>query len=391
MKKVKCERLNDQGRGIGYINNKIIFVSELFPGDEALVQITKEKKNFMEGKVIKYLNLSKDRIEPICPYLNCGCILKSLNYQKQLEYKENKIKNIIKKFSGLENVVTTIIPSIKINYYRNKITLKVKGKIGYFKNQTNDFLAIEGCALADTRINEIIKVLNNLDLKNVKEVTIKAFDEVMIIINGTLDYSKLKDYVSSIYINGKLVYGNKYITTTISELTFKISKDAFFQVNSSMVETLYKEAIKLVTNKEKVLDLFCGTGTISLILSKYFKKVIGVEINKEAVDCAEENKKINNINNVEFICGDANEVCKDLNADTLFVDPPRAGLSKEGIQNILKVNPKEIIYISCNPITLARDLNALKEKYTVEKIIPVDLFPNTYHVECVSVLSRKAQ
>ena len=389
MEKVECERLNDQGQGIGYINNKIIFVPELLPGDKVLVQITKEKKNFMEGKIIEYLSLSKDRVKPICPYLNCGCALKSLNYQKQIEYKENKVKNILKKFSGLENVVIDIITSKKTNYYRNKITLKVKDKVGYFKNKTNDFLAIEGCALADTRINEIIKVLNTLDLNNTKEITIKAFDDVMIIIDGVLDISALKEYVSSIYMNDKLVYGNKYITTTINNLTFQISKDSFFQVNTSMIETLYNEAIKLVTNKGKALDLFCGTGTISLILSKHFKKVIGVEINKEAVECALENKKLDNINNVEFICGDANEVCKDLTADVVFVDPPRAGLSKEGIQNILKVNPEKIVYISCDPVTLARDLNVLKEKYIVEKVIPVDLFPNTYHVESVSLLIHR--
>ena len=389
MEKIKCERLNDQGKGIGYINNKVVFVPELIPGDEVLIIINKKKKNFMEGKIIEYLNLSKDRIKPVCPYLNCGCVLKSLDYQKQLEYKENKVKNIVKKFSGLENVVYSIIPSKCINYYRNKITLKIKGKTGYFKTQTNDFLPIEACALADPRINEIIKVLNLLDLKNAKEITIKAFDDVMIIIDGVLDFNALKEYASSIYMNDKLVYGNKYITTTINNLTFQISKDSFFQVNTSMIETLYNEAIQLISNKGTVLDLFCGTGTISLILSKHFKKVIGVEINKEAVECALENKKLNNIHNVDFICADANKVCKELKADVIFVDPPRAGLSKKGLQNILKVNPKEIVYISCDPITLARDLNILKEKYMVERIIPVDLFPNTYHVESISLLIKK--
>ncbi len=390
MEQVKCERLNDQGEGIGYINNKIIFISELLPEEQATIEVTKEKKRFMEGTVIKYLTFSKDRIKPLCPYLNCGCALKSLSYQKQLEYKQNKVKNIIKKFSGLENVVANIIPSKNINYYRNKITLKVNGKVGYFKNKTNDFLAINACALASPKVNNIINILNTLDLTKVKEITIKDFDEIMIIIDGNLDITKLKEQVASIYMNDNLVYGGKYITTKINDLIFKISKDSFFQVNTLMTEILYNTAISLTNHKGRALDLFCGTGTISLLLSHHFEEVIGIEINKEAIECALENKKTNHIDNVQFICGDANKVCQDLKdwkSDVIFVDPPRSGLSKDGVNNILKLRPKEIIYISCNPVTLARDLNILKEKYTVQEIIPIDLFPNTYHVESVTKLT----
>ena len=389
MRKVKCERLNDQGKGIGYIDQKIIFVPEFLPGDEAYIQITKDKKNYMEGKIIKYLSYSKDRIKPVCPYFNCGCALKDLNYEKQLIFKEEKVKNIIKKFSKLENVVTDIIPSKQIYNYRNKVTLKVKNKVGYYSAGTNNFLAISACALMHPKINEIIKVLNTLDLSKVKEITIKVFAEVMIIIDGYLDISKLKEYADSIYVSESLVYGNKFIKAKINDLTFLVGKDAFFQVNTSMISTLYNVAISLASKKGTALDLFCGTGTISLLLSKYFDKVIGVDINEEAVTCALKNKENNKINNVKFLCGDANTLCQNLKADVIFVDPPRSGLAKTGIKNILDIKPKEIIYISCNPITLARDLNVLKEKYTVEKIIPVDNFPNTYHVESITLLKEK--
>ena len=388
MKKVKCERLNDQGQGIGYIDNKVIFIPEFLPGDEVLVRIIKDKKNYMEGIVIKYLTFSKDRIKPICPYLNCGCPLKALNYQKQLKFKQEKLQNIMRKFAGLTDVVTDIVPSKEISYYRNKITLKVKNGIGYYKNGTNDFLPIDGCPLAERRINEIIKVLNTLDLSNAKEITIKAMDEVMIIIKGKIDINKLQKYADSIYMDGKLVYGKAFITASIDDLKFKVGKDSFFQVNNSMISVLYKTAISLATKKGTALDLFCGTGTISLFLSKYFDKVIGIDINKEAIECALENRKINNINNVDFICGDANTLCQDLKADVIFVDPPRSGLSKDGLKNILDINSEEIIYISCEPITLARDLKLLKEKYTVEKVIPVDNFPNTFHIESVTLLKR---
>ncbi len=387
---VKCERLNDQGSGVCYIDGKVVFVPELLPSEEAIIQITKEKKNFMEGKIIKYLKYSEDRINPICPYLNCGCPIKSLDYSKQLIYKQDKVKNIMRKFGTFEEAVCDIIPSKCVNFYRNKITLNVNKKVGYFKNKTNDFLSIESCAISDVRANEIIKVLNNLDLSNVKKIIIKTFDNVMIIIDGTLDYSRLKDYADSIYMDGVLVYGNKYVITSLFGLTFKISKDAFFQINTSMIETLYKTAIDLVENKNTALDLFCGTGTISLILSKHFKKIVGIEINKEAVECANINKRLNNIDNVKFLCGDANKLCNDLEADVVFVDPPRKGLSGDGISNILKISPSSIVYISCDPITLVRDLKLLSSEYDVIKIIPVDLFPNTYHVECVSVLHRKS-
>lgn len=386
--KVKCERLNDQGSGVCYYGGKVVFVPELLPGEEANIMLIKEKKNYMEGKVVEYLSYSKDRINPLCPYLNCGCQVKSLSYDKQLIYKQEKVKNILKKFSGLTGVVSDIIKCDNINFYRNKITLKVNKKVGYYKNKTNNFLPINSCAIASEKANEIIKVLNILDLSKVNEIVIKTFNETMIIIDGTLDYTKLKKYADSIYMNNHLVYGMEYIETKLFDLTFKISKNSFFQVNTSMIETLYKTAIDLVKNENTVLDLFCGTGTISLILSKYFKKVIGIELNEEAVKCANINKKINNINNVEFICGDANKVCKNLKADVVFVDPPRSGLSKDGINNILNINPNSIVYISCDPITLSRDLNVLKEKYNVVKVIPVDLFPNTYHIENIAFLKK---
>ena len=186
---------------------------------------------------------------------------------------------------------------------------------------------------------------------------------------------------------------DKFVMVKLKGLTFKISKEAFFQVNKYMTEKLYDLALNyLKPDKTKtVLDLYCGTGTISLILSKHFKKVIGIELNKEAIDCAQENKKINKINNVNFICGDASKEIKKVQdkIDYIIVDPPRSGLTKEGIGHILKLNPKKVVYISCDPITLARDLNLLKEYYDIKEVTPVDMFPNTYHVENVAVLVRK--
>lgn len=392
--KVICQKLDHFGRGIVYLNGKITFVSNLLPKEEAYIKVIKSKKNQAEAKITKIIKESPDRIKPQCPYLNCGCALKHLKYEKQLEYKEEKVKDILKRFAHIEPPINSIIPSSSINNYRNKITLKVDTYVGYHQNHSNNIIAINKCELASGKTNEIIKILNTLNLNNVKEITIKDFGEVMLIADGNFDFKSLIKLVSSIYINEKLVYGKPYLITKINDLNFQISKNSFFQVNKQTMEKLYELAIKYCgkDQNKKVLDLYCGTGTITLLLSKCFKEVLGVEINEEAIKCAEENKKLNNIKNVKFICGD---VTKEINklkkwgAEIIVVDPPRSGLSKEGISDILNINPETIVYISCDPVTLARDLNILKDKYIIEEVTPVDMFPNTYHVECVTKLKKR--
>ncbi len=388
---VKGERLDDKGRAVTKIDGKITFVSNLLPNEEAEVKIINIKKKYNEAKVLKLLKTSSERVVPKCPYLNCGCQLKHLNYQKQLEYKQNKVKEILKKFGNITPKINKIVYDNNINHYRNKITLKVQNNVGFFQNHTNSFIPIKRCELVSEKVNNLIKELNQKDLSKVTEITIKDFDDIMLIIKGDMDISNLSAKV--IYLNDKLMTKDKFVMVKLKGLTFKISKEAFFQVNKYMTEKLYDLALNyLKPDKTKtVLDLYCGTGTISLILSKHFKKVIGIELNKEAIDCAQENKKINKINNVNFICGDASKEIKKVQdkIDYIIVDPPRSGLTKEGIGHILKLNPKKVVYISCDPITLARDLNLLKEYYDIKEVTPVDMFPNTYHVENVAVLVRK--
>ena len=388
---IKGERLDDKGRAVTKIDGKITFVSNLLPNEEAEVKIINIKKKYNEAKVLKLLKTSSERVVPKCPYLNCGCQLKHLNYQKQLEYKQNKVKEILKKFGNITPKINKIVYDNNINHYRNKITLKVQNNVGFFQNHTNSFIPIKRCELVSEKVNNLIKELNQKDLSKVTEITIKDFDDIMLIIKGDMDISNLSAKV--IYLNDKLMTKDKFVMVKLKGLTFKISKEAFFQVNTYMTEKLYDLALNyLKPDKTKtVLDLYCGTGTISLILSKHFKKVIGIELNKEAIDCAQENKKINKINNVNFICGDASKEIKKVQdkIDYIIVDPPRSGLTKEGIGHILKLNPKKVVYISCDPITLARDLNLLKEYYDIKEVTPVDMFPNTYHVENVAVLVRK--
>ena len=389
---VKCERIDHFGRGIGYVLGKIIFVPNLLPKEEAMVKIVLDKKKYMVGEVIKLVKKSDDRILPKCGYENCGCALKSLKYEKTLEFKKEKVIDILKRYSGLTNVVKEIVPSDNIYGYRNKITLKVKGgRLGYFKNGTNDLIEIKRCEIASHKSNEIISVLKELDLSKVREIIIKDFGEVMIIIKGELDIELLKPLVDSIYMNEKLVYGKENIVASLGEFKFYVSKDSFFQVNTDVALKLYNKVLDYldVSSGQSVLDLYCGTGTISLFLSKYFEEVVGVEINEEAVKCATLNKNLNNISNVKFICGDVSKEVSGLMAEQIVVDPPRSGLTSAGINDILRINPDRLVYVSCDPMTLARDLKLFKDNYEVKEVTLFDMFPWTYHVESVCLLIRK--
>lgn len=389
---VKIEKLDHFGRGIAKVNNVPIFVENALIDEEVETLITKEKKNYMEGIVSKYLKKSPLRMESKCPYYDkCGgCDLLHLSYDEQLKFKENKVKEIIKKFSGLE-CVNSIVGSKQFNY-RNKVTLQVNKDIGYFKKRTNDIIAIDKCLLVDDKINKIIAELKNVDVSKINKIVIRVTNlESMVVFYGNIT-NKINLDVDTIIVNNKVIKGNGYIKENINGLNFIISPTSFFQVNNIGMINIYNKVLDYIDGGN-VLDLYCGTGTIGIYVSKKANKVLGIELNKEAVKDALFNKKINNINNIDFISGDVGIILfkNNFKADIVIVDPPRAGLDSNSINNIIKIKPNKIIYVSCDPVTLARDLNILKEHYDVLEITPFDMFSNTYHVECVSVLSRKAQ
>ena len=387
---LKCKRLDHLGKGICYHDGKIVFVNNLLPKEEAEIKIILNKKRYSIGKIVSLKKTSPNRITPKCPYENCGCTLKHLSYEKEILFKEEKVKDIIKRYAGINPRINHIIPCPKTNNYRNKITLKVDEKLGFYKENTNQIIPITECELVSPTVNKIIGLLNNIDLTKATKITIKEFNEIMIAIDGNIDINPLKELAGSIYINDELVYGNKFVETDILETNFKILPNSFFQVNKYMTSKLYETVINYAgkDKKQKVLDLYCGTGTMTLLLSKNFKEVIGIEKNEEAIECANINKESNNIKNVKFICDDASK-SQNFKSDIIVIDPPRSGLEKEVIKNILEINPNKIIYVSCDPMTLARDLKILNEKYVTEEITPIDMFPNTYHVECVCLLERR--
>ena len=390
---VKILRQDNFGRGVAYIDNKVCFVEKALPNEICDIEITLEKKNYLEGKIKRIIVESNDRVVPICKYYDkCGgCHIMHENYEKQLVFKQEKVKEILKRFADIN------LDNIKINYnnnlnYRNKIILHgSNSELGLYENSSNNIVNIDKCYLVNDKINDLINRLK--EYKKIEEATIKisSLGQVMLIIKGNIDIDKFND-VDSLYINDKLIFGNNHIEEKINDLTFYIYKDSFFQINYNVMNTLYNKIVdyyKENTNL-KVLDLYCGTGTIGMLVSKYCNEVIGIEVNSDAITSANICKNINNISNIEFYLGkveDKIDLIKD--CDSIIVDPPRSGLDKHTIETILTLSPKSIIYVSCDPVTLARDLKILKEEYSLKNIELFDMFPNTYHCESVCILERR--
>ncbi len=388
---VEITNLDHFGRGI-VKKEKPIFIDNALVGEIVEIEITKDNKKYSEGRVIKYIKKSPLRVESNCPFYDkCGgCDLLHLSYQEQLKYKETKVKEIIKKFSGLE-CIKEIVPTIQYNY-RNKVTLHVKQKLGYYQKKSYDIINIDNCLIADERINDLIKKLNNIDLNTITKITIRVSskESMLVIEGGKLDITSFKE-VDTIIVDNQVLKGRGYIIEEINNLKFVISPDSFFQVNRLGMINIYDQVLKYVDNDTNVLDLYCGTGTIGIYLADKVNQVLGIEINKSAINDALMNKKINNLDNIDFKLGDVEDVLNNnsFKADCIVVDPPRAGLGNMVIKNIFKIQPQKLIYVSCDPVTLARDLNILKDKYNVVEITPFDMFSNTYHVECVCALISK--
>lgn len=390
--KVTIIRQDHYGRGIAQLDGKIVFIPKCLKGDIVDIEIIENKKKYMIGKVNKYISTSiKDSV---CEYYDfCGgCHLLHQEYNDQLKFKEDKVKDIINKFTNESVKINPICYSNQFNY-RNKIVLH---DLGLNKEKSNDIIKIKSCKLVNEKINELIIRLHNLNVK-IDEVMIRITNqnELMLDVNANIDKDILiKNFtdVDVIILNNIVLTSKSYIIDIIDNIKFQISNKSFYQVNSYLTKDLYGKVIEFIKDKDidNALDLYCGTGTITLLLSKYVNKVTGIEIISEAIDDANKNKIINNISNVDFICGKVEDyIDKFNNLDLIVVDPPRAGLDNKTIDTLLGIKSKYIVYVSCDPITLARDLNVLKNEYNIKEVNPFDMFPNTYHVESVCLLSKK--
>ena len=434
-----------EGEGIAKINNFIIFIPNSIKGEKVKVLIVKVLSSHAFGKVIEIIQKSENRIESDCKtYKRCGgCSLRHIQYAETLNMKRNAVQSLVNKTLQTKIKVEETLGMENPYHYRNKAQYPVgidkEGKpvIGVFANRTHEIIPIEKCLIQDEQTEEISKYIVNYIAENhisiynentrkglVRHIVTKIGKKtneimVVIVINGneipnekkfveTLvgKFPKIKTIVKNInekntnVILGEkniTMYGKGYIEDKLGELTFKISPLSFYQVNPVQAEKLYTIGVESanITKKDVVFDLYCGIGTISLFMAKYAKKVYGIEIVKQAVEDAAQNAKMNGIENAEFIAGDVEEVLDDLInnkkiiPDIVMVDPPRRGLDKMSIQNILKIKPKKLVYISCNPATLVRDLKELEESYEINSIKPVDMFPFTSHVECVALIGRK--
>ena len=276
--------------------------------------------------------------------------------------------------------------------YRNKITYQCRSGVLGLVTIDNDLLKIDRCALVSDRVNDLYENICNEDLSGVSKVIIKECDNGLILgIDGNIDIKNIKKYCLSIYVNKECVYKKEEGYINIGDIRYRVSMDSFFQVNTNNISRLYDVVVKYgnFNKSDRVIDLYCGVGSISLYVSKYVNSVLGIEIINDAICDAKENAKLNNITNVDFICGDVSKLVDDnVSGNIVIVDPPRAGLDNHTIDVLNNINIDKLIYVSCDPMTLVRDLKML-DNYDIKDITLVDMFPQTHHVESVILLQRK--
>lgn len=434
-----------QGEGIGRVNNFTVFVPGAILGERVRVKINEVKKNFARSRLEEVILSSPHRTKPLCPvyHLCGGCQLQHIVYEKQLEIKRLAAQDALIRL-GQQKVET--LPVIGMEYpwrYRNKGYFQVnqeKGRVrlGFYKAGSYDFVPASGCVLFSSQINKLVSYLEEqLSLQkvtaynsktgrgNLRKILIresKSTGEIMIVFitkkdNLGFDENILNDLVRtfpqvvSIYQNinripkavlsGKdfrLLEGKPDLEEAIGPFRFKISPQSFFQVNVAQAKILNEKILEYanLSGEETVIDSYCGTAAISIYLAKQARKVYGIEIEKSAIRDAKINCELNNISNIKFFTGGAEEWLyrwrrKGEEVHIVIVDPPRKGCSLKALKEIIKIKPKQILYVSCNPATLARDVKYLtkEDDYRLKKVLPIDMFPQTGHIECIASLERR--
>ena len=396
---IEIVKFDNNGRGIGYVDGKIIFVPKTVPGDIVNVKVTIEKKNYLEGKLTNIIKPSKMRSKTPCPlFEKCGgCDLMNISISNMLEYKLAKVNDILK-CNKIDYDVKKIVKSEKQYNYRNKVTLKIiDGKIGYFENDSHSLVEIDNCLLCSKTINEILSDLKLFEILN-GEITIRVNykNELLLSINTkekVKNIEKLADkyLITGIVLNDKVVYGQDYFIDKVNDYLFKVSYNSFFQINPYICSELIKILKKETGESQNILDLYCGVGVLGISCAQNSKSITGIEINENSIRDALINKSLNNINNATFICSDTKKVLEKITGDfeCIIFDPPRSGVDKNVLQKVIDEKIKRIVYISCNPITLVRDLTYLHQFYDIADITLLDMFPNTEHCESVCLLERR--
>ncbi len=436
--KLEILKVGNDGEGIGYYNNRPVFVYYAYKGEIVDVNITKNKRGAYEGTINKIIKPSLHRVEPKCPfYGKVGTTnLMHISYEEQLRYKKDFVKFHFDKNLKEDILIEDTIKSPNEFEYRNKITVPVrlykgKNKMGLYLRNTNIFFPIRHYIIhqpeLDEAANDALLLMDKLNIEGyddqkrsgyVKNFSIRVNEKGEIqftfVLDKDIDLTKLvselviaNKNIVSIYktindsrtnrdlLGGKLIklYGEKYLKMTLNHNVFLLTPDSFFQINTKQAETLFNTIIKYGNFKadEVVLDAYSGVGTIGTYISPFVKEVVAIEIVSKVVEANIEANKINLRTNLIPLVGDVVEMVSKLNRkfDVMVFDPPREGLKEEVLKFILKQAPKRIIYTSCNPETLGTDLKVLTKKYKIDKVIPLDMFPQTSHTESITFMSRK--
>lgn len=431
----KCENYTFEGLGVVKHENMPVFVKNMIQDETGEIVITKVLKNYAFGRCLRLIETSSARVEPKCSlYKQCGgCQLQHMSSDAQKVFKRQRVQDCMTRIAKLDIEVKDVLTMDDPYYYRNKgqVPVGVKdGQVltGFYRIHSNDIIDMNECYIQHESINRTVQKIKML-IQNYQNgeyfrhllikvgfitqqimVVFIARDENIPHFNEMIQTLAEDEHIKSIILNinkrndnvilGEkevLMYGNKTIQDKLHDLTFNISSKSFYQVNPIQTLVLYDTAVDYaqLTGNELVLDLYCGIGTISQFMAQKAKKVIGIEIVEDAIKDAKINAQMNDIQNIEFVCSDAGEFAQklakeNLKPDVVCVDPPRKGCDQKTLDSILVMDPKRIVYVSCDPSTLARDLNYLSQNnYTVKKVQPVDMFPHSFHVETVCLMSKK--
>ena len=442
---INIDSYGHEGEGVGKIQNFTVFVKGAIKGETVKVKLIKVNKNYGVGKLLEVINQADCRTEAVCSiYKRCGgCNLQHISYEEQLNFKTQRVEDVMRRIGKLEDIEVHRTMGMKIPYnYRNKVQLPVGMNgdeilVGFYAPRSHDIIDMKTCFIQSKLGDKVVEILKSW----MKKYKVKAYDEkthsgivrhvmiregfktkdvmVVVVTNGhklpngdalveelKAEIPNLKSVIQNVNkdktnvilgLQSITLWGSDTISDYIGEFKFNISPLSFFQVNPVQTEVLYKKALDYaeLTGNEIVFDAYCGTGTISLFLSKEAKKVYGIEIIPQAIDNANENKKANHVENVEFIVGKSEEeipklIKAGINPDVIMLDPPRKGCEESLLHAIAQVKPRRIIYVSCDPATLARDLRILDDLgYRAVEVQPVDMFPQSHHVECVAKIERK--
>ena len=440
---ILINNVSHQGEGIGRVENFAVFVPGAIKGEKIEVKITEIRKNFARGELEKIILPSLNRVKPPCPVFNLcgGCHLQHINYKKQLEMKKEIVENVLSRI-GNQNIDVMPIIGMEIPWrYRNKGHFHLAREnenitLGFYQSKSHDLVPVSQCLLFSQNINSLIKYLekeltrqkitiynHKTDKGNFRGIVLresKYTGEIMIIFitreerwyldenflnNLIIAFPQVVSLCQNINKNPKMALfgkdfrilkGKTFIEDHIGSFKFKISPSSFFQVNVLQTEILYKKILEYanLSGKETVIDSYSGTGTISIYLAGKAKKVYGLELQKGAVRDAWANGELNNLSNLKFISGKAESwlykwIQRGEKAEVIVIDPPRRGCSREVLKNIIKIKPEQILYVSCDMPTLARDIKYITQNgYNIEEVQPIDMFPHTSHIECLVHLTR---